>query len=240
MPKKYNHHSDATGPERRKHLVVKRDRMQRLAQMVTERPDMTQMEIAARFGCSQPTVSIYLHELFADWLGEDKQKAQHTFPIAVKRLEKVFALAIDGYQRSQQNVERVTTAYVPRQCPVCKGAELKSKKTCKACEGTGKVLEEHVTKQLTGQAGDSSFLNSATNALRQLAKLQGLYRKDVNVFLQSGGGGEALVGESRVDWSRVTPDELIAVRRMLTRAKLPLVRGMNIDATFTEGEKPGE
>jgi len=233
MGKKYNHHSSASGPTRRRNLVVKRDRMQRLAQMVTERPDMTQTDIAARFGCSQPTVSLYLSELFADWLSDDKQQVQHVFLLAIKRQERVFALAIDGYQRSQQNVERVTTAYVPRQCPVCKGAELKSKKTCKACDGTGKVLEEHVTKQLTGQAGDSSFLNTATNALRQLAKLQGLHRKELNVFLQSSGG-ESVAGETRVDWSRVTPDELIAVRRMMTRATLPPERGINLDTTFTE------
>ena len=87
-------------------------------------------------------------------------------------------------------------------------------------------LYNAMTKQIAGQAGDSSFLGAATNALRHLAKLQGLYRNETISFQTPSAGA------TYVDWSRVTPDDLIAVRRIMTRSALPQEQSLN--TTFTE------
>jgi DnaJ-class molecular chaperone len=91
----------------------------------------------------------------------------------------VYRQASDGYERSKQDAEEISTVYTPKNCEACGGTGYrvrdKKKKVCSVCKGEGFTLAENVTRKVKGQAGDPQFLRIKIEVMRELNKMKGHY-----------------------------------------------------------------
>ena len=102
-----------------------------------------------------------------------------------KQLEEVYAQAMQGHEKSKEDVEEIRIRYEKRKCGPCEGKE--GNDGCGKCGGRGFWHEEVVTKKTTGQAGSSAFLAVAKSALVEICRLRQHYpekpaRVQINQF----------------------------------------------------------
>lgn len=100
------------------------DRMKRLArvrEMVITQPHLTQDEIATILGVCRVTIGNDIQKVFVDWIDEDTLTTKKRVLFYVRRYDRAASEAFNAWKRSQKNAEQVTTAFVPKRCPLCKG-----------------------------------------------------------------------------------------------------------------------
>jgi hypothetical protein len=133
-----------------------------------------QKQLAARFDVTPKTICQDIQQIKDRWADESQEQSRIKRARRVRQLERIVQEAISSFEKSRQDAVEITTQYVKVDCPECDGEDHKIK-GCTTCDGKGTVLEERNTKRVKGQAGDSSFLTVAKNALAEAAKLEGLY-----------------------------------------------------------------
>lgn len=191
----------------KKRAIVIRDRRQKVRGMMLQ-GIFAQELIAARLGCSQPTISNDIREIFRLWVAEDVETTHEEVLYRVKQLELGVSESYTAFQRSKQSVEQVTTEYVKVLCPTCVGKV--NGKGCKTCDATGAIVQENVTRRLTGQAGDASHLSNYLRFVREAAKIKGLYQKPVKRVSHQHV-------HLNIDWERVPADQLLRTKQECNR-----------------------
>jgi hypothetical protein len=166
--------------------VLSRDRYVRLQKLnpLLAQGTYTLTELAARFGVSTPIIMgdrDYIYENW--WKSEHREEVAELRLQRVKELEYIKRLALESYHRSRQDKEEVTTRYDKVECDECKGTGRLPKCKCIACEGLGYVMEEIITRKVTGSPGDCAFLELARKTTMDLCKLEALF-KDPEVKVQ--------------------------------------------------------
>ena len=194
-------------------LVAVRHRRQRVRDMWLQGGEITQSEMAARLGCSQATVSNDIRAVIREWLRYDVKTTRAKVSYRVHQLQLAMRETFTAWKRSQKNAEQVRTEYVPHECEVCLGKKQIKGKQCLRCAGTGKVIEERVNRTVAGQAGDATLMRVFIDAVDKAAKFEGIHSKvgDTQKVLHAHLHGQ-------VDWSRVTPDDLITVMKIQAKA----------------------
>ena len=195
-------------------------RMDRLAKLnpILAIGGYTLQELSARFGVSTKQISndrIYIEQNW--WPVEQSQKTKAIRRRREIELEQLKRFAIESYKRSRQDKEEITTSYDKRTCTECGGTGKLPKCRCLNCEGLGYVLDEKVTRKVSGQAGDASFLNSAINCVVQMIKLRGLQIEVVKKHVLNGAVG---VEHTYVDPNRfrdVDPELVLEARGAIAR-----------------------
>lgn len=193
----------------------------------------SQSEMAARIGCSQATISKDIAAIFKEWLVEDVETSHAKAAYRVRQLELGASQSFDAFQRSKQSVEQVTTEYEKVLCPSCAGKG-RNGKGCKTCDGTGAVVQENVTRRMTGQAGDPSHMSNYRAFIREMAKIEGLYQKKPDDDKPTGDVYHQHL-HLKIDWDKVPADQLLRIR---SECRKLMVYGKTIDAeSKPEGER---
>lgn len=186
----------------------------------------SQEQMAARLGVSQPTIALDVRAIYLSWVEGDIKRAVEKRARRVRQLEFAASRSFDAFERSQQNAETVTTEYRQARCPDCRGTtwlngDPDTEEWCPTCKGDGTIIVEHVTRQVRGQAGDSSHLGNFWRIIAEIAKMEGCYPTQVNIRQkvvqknQQFNIGAVAVGA--VDYSRVPNEVLIQAMESLER-----------------------
>ena len=181
-------------------------------------------QLAVRHGISTGYVSLTLRKIYKQWQEQeedlkDDQGERIDRDTAARMFEQVYRLAGDGYRRSRLDKEEIKTEYRRVKCKACDGTgwmdkDEQSGQWCKECEGEGEKMIEVVTKRVTGQAGDSSFLRVANDSIKNLAMLKALYpdRPYVDRESKSISIGRA---QLNIMVDRMPPELILAVKMAL-------------------------
>jgi len=171
-------------------------------------------QLAAAFGVGLMVISNDLRELFDGWLKEDIRSIAKEKSIACRQMDFGALEAINAWERSKQNREVITTEYLPRNCPDCKGSGFveDTEKWCPTCDGEGRITVENVTRKIEGQAGDSSLLSSYREFIKERAKIKGLYPDSESMKKgKSQPNTIELHANARIDFSKASPEILLEV-----------------------------
>lgn len=182
-----------------------------------------QIELAARFGVSQPTISLDIKAISQAWAeyGPNNQKERRS--LRVKQLEKVMQVATDSFVRSQESEVEDSTTVREIVCPVCGGIGegKKGNGKCRKCKGEGVLSEETTKHSVKGTAGDSSFLRTIVECIKEINKLEGNHKpKDIKVKTTVEGAVlHAHLGKDAGAYANVDSDVLISARVALEGLK---------------------
>jgi len=169
---------------------------------------------------TQTTIATDVKAIEHLWLQYDIRTTKWKRSKRVKQLERIARESINAFEKSQQNVEEISTVYTPKPCPDCKGTGFANEiDWCVACEGKGTVMTEVVTKKVKGQAGDSSFLRVFNECIKEIAKLEGLVVKEPLVV--KGQITHQHVSTLNINWDRVPNDALLEAKRVWAKITNP-------------------
>jgi biotin operon repressor len=222
-------------PKERAVLIAMRKRRRRVACLLFEHPGITQQQIAAKLGVSQMSISLDIRAIYREWFALDSTKVRYRAMRRIKQYEYAAYQAMQSFLLSRKNAEKVTTTYEPRRCQDCSGKGEREGVKCQACDGTGKTMHEVVTRQVAGQAGDPSHLRNYIEAIQKCVKLEGLEAvKDKGLVIdQRKQNSQINIGIGRMDWSKLSDEELSVVRR-LTEKALKIEGNRSIDSKENE------
>lgn len=184
----------------------------------------SQGQLAVRYGVSQATISKDIKEILKELREESQYIGPKQVYIAEQRLLDVYSKASNSYELSKKPEEQINTKYVRVKCRSCNGTgfELDDKKEetekwCEVCQGKGKVIEEVVTRTVKGQAGDSSFLITMLQTIREWNKMHGNYpsKAEQHQHLHLHQGQD----QSSVDLSTVSSENLLDAVRVMKRLR---------------------
>lgn len=203
-------------------------------------------DLAVRYGVSISTISNDLKAIFYSWKEQEEEQLEELRkPIdrthAVRALTEVWRLAGQGFKRSQQNKEQITTEYKQVECEDCKGTGWKdgdenSGEWCPTCDGDKTKTVEQVTVKRTGQAGDPAFLRVGVDAIREVARLKALYPE------KPAGGNNQIdlnVYNLSVDPNDTDPDDIFQAKMLVARMGKAGAKRAIIDAR-SESSEGGE
>ena len=194
-------------------------KMEKQARRNVVRQDMlngmtNQNNLAARHGVGQATIHHDIKAILIQMKEEDEERAMAQRSIAIGRLEDVVREATVAFEKSKQNKEEVRIEYKKRICNDCDGTGMEdgnaiSEKWCETCEGLGTTVQEHITKKVTGTAGDSSFLKEKREAVKQQAYILGLIQKGDRHIHEHAGDTTVINVEN------ISPDKILEAMQVL-------------------------
>lgn len=221
-------------PNEKKILALQR--RERVADMMLRCVPRTQ--IAAALGITLMRVCQIEDQLMDEWLKEDITTARRKRARYVRQQKLGAFLALAAFERSRQDAETITTEYIPRKCPDCEdgmvGANLDQ--WCPRCKGEGQIIVEHISRKVTGQAGDSTFLANYRASIAEAAKMEGAYFRDkVSKKRERPLIEQHLHIQGGIDYSKL-PDQLLleAKRLCLQMAKVAGVVTDNRDVVVID------
>ena len=200
-------------------------------------------EIAKQYGISVKMVEKDIFLITREWKRVSLETSKQKRTKRVKQLENIVRLAVEGYYRSMEPEEEVTTTKSTFVCSYCRGSgyrtEDNERVTCPKCDGEGMVTETKVSTRLRGgrkgTKGDSSFLTAAGKAFQEIAKIEGIV---IPNKLQIEGKvlhAHALTDSSGMVFSM---SEILAERsKLIEERKSQGVSGNVIDAEFSGVER---
>ncbi len=138
-----------------------------------------QNALAVRYGVSQFTAHLDVHAILKEMNEEQKDLGKQELIMTLYRLEDNYNKASVAFERSKESKEEVRIEYQKRKCKDCDGTGMEdgNKDTnvwCVICKGDGYIIEEVVTRKVTGQAGDPRFLQERRECIKMKCYLLGL------------------------------------------------------------------
>lgn len=193
------------------------ERLQRMNPLIAQGGYSLQ-ELAARFGIAVPVAKADKDYIISHWWKSERQEEVKLLRIQrITELEQIKRLALESYHRSRQDKEEITTRYDNVLCEDCNGTGRLPQCKCLNCDGTGRVNEEVVTRKVSGQAGDSPFLEVARKCTVEIAKMEALYAQP-EVKVQHVISGEAsVVMTIEQKYKEADPELIIQAKAALAR-----------------------
>ena len=186
-------------------------------------------QIASAVGIGPMPVRSLMREVFDEWVRHDARFMHEQIALASRQYSFCAAEAINGWERSKQNEEQITTEYIAKECSSCKGSgffPVGSNEWCPICDGNGMTTVEQVTRRVKGQAGDPALLANFRECIKERAKLLDLYPQRSYAKWVKEGGGPALGDRARqIDWSKVSKETVMDVRRAILRLTVESANG---------------
>jgi len=138
-----------------------------------------QIALAARYGISQQSIGNDISVILGDMREENKQVAKAELLIALSRMEDNYKEASKAWRKSKRNKEEVVTDRVKKVCVACRGTGMRNadpdtEEWCPLCNGDGFIIQEKITRRVTGQAGDPSFLKERRELIKFRCFLLGI------------------------------------------------------------------
>ena len=199
--------------------------------------------IAARLGVSHVTIYQDQRWIREYWLKRDIKTSRIRQTYRIKQLEFAAYESITAWERSKQNAEEITTEYIPRACPDCKGNPgMKdgvegATEWCMTCDGNGKILTERMTKRVKGKSGDPAHMANYQSAIREIAKIEGHYptvlrpKKLVN--------NQELHIHQGIDLSKAPPELILRAREAMLQLQQSVTDGLvEEDVLDVESKEP--
>ncbi len=147
-------------------------------------------ELAEKLGVSRGTISKDMRWVFQQWKFADEKmfvNDQTRRAARVQQLMDTINRAVEAFEDSQEDAEKVVTHKVNKKCFACNGTGLKrlngqkvqkngsaQRETCQECSGKRTIAVVTETRETRGQAGDAAFLNVIRSCVRDIADLEGL------------------------------------------------------------------
>ena len=188
-------------------------------------------QMAAAFGVSPDTIENDIIFIRANWLEQNKATAQENAAKRILQLEHIAHLALLSFERSRQ--DKTERTIVEKACdnPLCKEGiimdNISGKNSeCPRCLGTCKVSVE--TVKVSGQAGDSSFLNAAKACVSECARIEGVYPNHTNILqkftktetkIHESEDGQKIVQTIQELYVQAPDDEVVNALAMLERLR---------------------
>lgn len=177
-------------------------------------------EISVALGIRQETIANDLHFIFESWMTQDIRATRKKRAYRVKQLEFAAHKAILSFERSRQDQEEYQTVATPVPCPECRGTGSvgpEGEEWCSTCDGSGRVLNEVVTHRVKGQAGDSSFLRTYIDSIKEIAKLEVLYPRTSAKPVRVEGKVLHAHVHGGIDFSKVSAEAILEAKRAHAR-----------------------
>jgi hypothetical protein len=131
--------------------------------------------LSKKYNVSKKTIYFDIRQILKTLRKRNNNVAQYQYDLAVDGFARTLTMATNAFEQSQTAKITETTQYIPVKCKACKGVG------CDLCTN-GTIMKEKKTKSVTGSPGDPSFLKLRNDALKEIAKLQGLYPdKNINI-----------------------------------------------------------
>ena len=216
--------------------LVIRKRRQKIADLLLMGV-VDHIQIAARLDCGDITAYNDIRAIFKQWAIEDKSRMQQKISYRVRQLSLAAREAINSFENSKQSKTNTTTAYKNEPCPNCGEWGVVKKKKCKTCDGKGTVFHEVTTSSKSGTAGDSSFLRTYIDAVKEMATIQGIHHYNKMKASKMKPPRPVFVPTAAysVDWRCVSDDKLLQIKgecqRLLEESKT------SVDASFAPAEE---
>ena len=171
-----------SSPQYKQRLIATRERRLKIRKLMLS--GITNVrDLAIRFGVSQTQIIQDMKWVRKQWAIEDARLFRNDSDRRLMRIQMlmdVITKAADSFERSKQNAEKVTTHTKKAVCSECRGqGKVKSKGSSKAvkcteCKGAGNIDITVETREIKGQAGDSSFLKVVRDCITEINKMEGL------------------------------------------------------------------
>lgn len=193
------------------------ERLQRMNPLIAQ-GGYSLAELSARFGVTSAQIMQDKDYIINHWWKSERQEEVKLLRIQrITELEQIKRRALESYHRSRQDKEEVTTRYDNVLCEDCNGTGRLPQCKCLNCDGTGRVNEEVVTRKVSGQAGDSPFLEVARKCTVEIAKMEALYAQpEVKVqHVVSGGAEITMTIEQK--YKEADPELIIQAKAALAR-----------------------
>jgi hypothetical protein len=207
--------------------VEVRKRRQRIQEFILQ-GITDQSQLANILGVSVPTISKDQAFIRGEWLREDIKRISEERSLYIRRMLFGASQAYSAWERSKQNEETITTEYIRKTCPDCKGGGFElnikgepSENWCSRCEGNGEIMLENVVRRVTGQAGDPSLLGEYRKFMEDAAKIRGVLPRE-----RKGKQGLTNIELHRhvnYDFSRASPELVLEAKRACLRLKESIV-----------------
>jgi len=173
----------------------------------------SQQELAIRHGVTIGTICTDLAVIRPELKIADPEEAKIHKDMQERRLNNILANAVSGYQRSRQDAEEITIAYERRKCRSCNGtgwqdANEESGEWCENCNGDGERVVEVMTRRVKGQAGDSSFLRTQLEVVKEINRINGNYPERTKKV-------EHKHVHAQIDLSRASSEDLLAAMEIV-------------------------
>ena len=193
------------------------ERLQRMNPLIAQ-GGYSNQELSARFGVSPEMIAIDKDYIIKNWWASERNEEVKLLRVQrIAELEQIKRLALESYHRSRQDKEEITTRYDNVLCEDCNGTGRLPQCKCLNCDGTGRVNEEVVTRKVSGQAGDSPFLEVARKCTVEIAKMEALYAQP-EVKVQHVISGEAsVVMTIEQKYKEADPELIIQAKAALAR-----------------------
>lgn len=161
----------------RKQVAAGRVRRNRIRQDIL-RGETHVRTLAGKYDVSIATIRKDMEHVYSKWAQADAQmykSDQQRRQTRVQQLTSVLTKAVESFERSTEDKEKIVVHKVNKKCTVCNGRGINKKEEgCEACEAKGRITVVSETVESTGQAGDPSFLNVVRNCVKDIAQLEGL------------------------------------------------------------------
>ena len=169
--------------------------------------------LAVRYGKSLPVISEDVKAIMLDIRKQYEENGLVEAEVIQERVNSVYSKAADGFERSRQDEEKIKISYERNKCPDCSGTGLEegSDEWCFSCDGEGVIVDEVITREIRGQAGDSAFLRVQLDCLKELARLKGL----VAVSRDERNAVQININTMGVDLSNVSNANLLEALKFL-------------------------
>lgn len=218
MTDHYDWRRKRNGSRNRASLIRKRKRLERCEELLLQGVHR-KASLATILGVSSNTITQYTNEIFRKWREASPHDMETKRAAGINRLFFLYFHALQGWERSRQNEEIVTTQMKPQQCKACEGTGFRltpdgeeTKEWCKACEGDGEQLSEVITRKVRGQAGDASFLEQARKLLQDIHRLQGLEESRNLIELQGSVAHVHAAAEEVDKFRQLNTETLLKLR----------------------------
>jgi hypothetical protein len=161
-------------------------------------------------------VNQHCSELMAKWVGERPNKNRERRLLLIKSLDKLMRSANVEYERSKLPARKVVTEYRPGTCDTCGGTGNRGRGKCRACDGSGKVTKQRVTRTKERRLADPAYLQVALACAREIARLEGLGQKNKRSRAEIETDRHLHVHlQSNIDRWRDAPAELLLGAKIL-------------------------
>jgi len=132
------------------------------------------LELAKKYNVSRKTVRRDVIAL-QEWLHNDIDKQiRRDKEMAIERLNAIMRKALDSYNRSLEDEEKIKVTENRVECKKCQGTgEVDDEYACPLCAGTGAREFDTKTIERKGQAGDASHLRVILDCMKELNKMLG-------------------------------------------------------------------
>jgi hypothetical protein len=156
------------------------------------------------------------------WVDRETKRTEQTRAERLRELEYLKRLSLESFTISRKIETTQDTSFIDVPCPECEGTGNGTGKggICIGCEGKKFETVERTITKTEGKPGDVAFLNTALSIVKEMCRLEALYKETIHLHRHQLHGDVNVnhdINRPTVDYSDADPELLLQLMDVQTK-----------------------